>query len=194
MYPNLPLSTPAWVFDAARRRLGDAEVDDLDLAFVRDEDVLRRAVAVDDLEGAAQRVALLVRVVETLEDLGDDEARHRHRDLLLQLARAVLELEQILAPDVLHRDEVSALGAAELEDLADVRMRELPDDLRLVDEHLDELAVLAHRREDPLDRDDLLEPLDAVALGLEHLGHATDGDPIEEEVFTERNCLAHRER
>jgi hypothetical protein len=89
------------------------------------------------------------------------------------LRSAVLDLQQILAPDVLHRDEVRALGAAELEDLADVRVRELPDDLRLVDEHLDEVAVLAHRRQDPLDRDDLLEALDAVALGLEDLGHAT---------------------
>ncbi len=99
---------------------------------------------------------------------------------LLDLAKPVLDLEQILAPDVLHRDEVRAVDAAELEDLADVRVRELPGDLRLIDEHLDEVAVLAHRRENSLDRDDLLEALHAVGLGLEDLGHTADADAIEQ--------------
>src|SRR6185312_5637221 len=138
------------------------------------------------------RIALAMRVVETLEHLGDAEARHRHRDLLLELADAVLDLEQVLAPDVFHRDEVRSVDAAELEDLADVRVRELPGDLRLVDEHLDEVAVLAHRREDPLDGDDLLEPFDAVALRFEDLGHPADADAIEQEVFPEGNGLPHR--
>src|SRR5678815_3571766 len=90
----------------------------------------------DDLERAAQRIALAVRVVESFEDLRDGEARHRDRHRLLDLAEPVLDLEQILAPDVLHRDEVRAVDPAELEDLADVRVRELTGDLRLVDEHL----------------------------------------------------------
>src|SRR4029079_2449864 len=107
-----------------------------------------------------------------------DEPSHRGRYVRLPLAQAIGDLEQILAPDVLHRDEVRAVDAAELEDLADVRVRELPGDLRLVDEHLDEVAVLAHRRQDPLDRDDLLEPLDAVALRLEELGHAAAAEAL----------------
>src|SRR6185437_3396056 len=109
----------------ATRRFRDAEVDDLDLALVRDEDVLRRAVAVHDLERPAVGVALAVRVVETLEDLRDREAGHRDRHLLLDLAETILDLEQVLAPDVLHRDEVGAGDATELEDLADVRVGEL---------------------------------------------------------------------
>ena len=48
----------------ARRRLGDAEVDDLDAAVEADDDVLRRDVAVHDLEAAPFEVALLVRVVQ----------------------------------------------------------------------------------------------------------------------------------
>ena len=97
-------------------------------------------------------------------------------DALLRLsdaqAQAILDLEQVLAPDVLHRDEVRAVDATELEDLADVRVRELTRDLRFIDEHLDEIAILAHRGQDSLDRDDLLEALDAVRLGLEDLRHA----------------------
>jgi hypothetical protein len=86
---------------------------------------------------------------------------------------------------------VRAVDAAELEDLTDVRVRELPGDLRLVDEHLDEVAVLAHRRQDPLDRDDLLEAFDAIRLGFEDLRHAADADAIEQQVFAERDRLPH---
>src|SRR4029079_4270300 len=112
-----------------------------------------------------------------------DEPSHRGRYVPLRLSQPVLDLEQILAPDVLHRDEVRAVDAAELEDLADVRVGELPGDLRLIDEHLDEVAVLAHRGQDSLDRDDLLEALDAVALGLEDLRHPADADAIEQEIL-----------
>src|SRR5205814_9930986 len=99
-----------------------------------------------------------------------------------------------LAPDIFRRDEVRAVDPTELEDLTDVRVRELSGDLRLVDEHLDEVAVLAHRRQDSLDRDDLLEALDAVALGLEDLCHAADADAIEQQVFPERDRLPHRKK
>ena len=44
-------------------------------------------------------------------------------------------------------------------------------------------------RQDPLDRDDLLEALDAEGLGLEDLGHAADADAIEQEVFPEWDRL-----
>jgi hypothetical protein len=134
---------------------------------------------VDDLEWTPQWIPLAMRVVEPLEHLGDRETRHRDRHRLLDLAETVLELEQVLPPDELHRDEVRAIDPTELEDLADVRVRELAGDLRLVDEHLDEVAVLTHRRENAFDRDDLLEALDAIGLRLEHLGHATDADAIE---------------
>ena len=111
----------------------------------------------------------------------------------LQLAEAVLDLEQVLAPDVLHRDEVRVVDAAELEDLADVGVVELARDLRLIDEHLDEVGVLGHRRQDPLDREDLLEAFDAEGLGLEDLGHAADADAFEQQVFPEGNGLPHSE-
>jgi hypothetical protein len=146
---------------------------------------------VNDLERTAERIALAVRVVESLEHLCDDEGRHLDRHRLLGLAQAVLDLEQVLAPDVFHRDEVRAVDATELEDLADVRVRELTRDLRLIDEHLDEVAVLAHRGQDSFDRDDLFESLDAVGLGLEDLRHASDADAIEKQVFPEGDRLPH---
>ena len=132
-----------------------------------------------DLERTPEWIPLAMRVVETLEHLRDRETRHRDRHRLLELAQPVLDLEQVLAPDIFHRDEVRAVDPTELEDLADVRVRELTGDLRLVDKHLDEVAVLTHRREDPFDRDDLLEALHAVGLRFEDLGHAPDADAIE---------------
>jgi hypothetical protein len=71
---------------------------------------------------------------------------------------------------------------------------QLTGDLGFIDEHLDEVAVLSHRRQDPLDRDDLLEALDAVRLRLEDLRHATHADAIEQQVFPERYGLPHSVR
>jgi hypothetical protein len=70
-------------------------------------------------------------------------------------------------------------------------VRQLTRDLRFIDEHLDEVTVLAHRGQDALDRDDLLEAFDAVALGFEDLGHSADADAIEQEVFPKGNGLPH---
>ena len=64
-------------------------------------------------------------------------------------------------------------------------MREAHRELRLVDEHLDELIALGELREDALDDDDLLEALDAVALGLEDLGHAALAETFEKAIAPE---------
>ena len=66
--------------------------------------------------------------------------------------------------DVLERDVVAAVDDAEVEDLRDVRVVQLDGELRLVDEHADELFVLRDVRQDALDRDEPLEALDAEAF------------------------------
>src|SRR5436853_408880 len=53
---------------------------------------------------------------------------------------------------------------------------------RLVEEHADELLLLGQVRQDALDRDDLLEPLEARALGAVHLGHAAGGDTLDDSI------------
>ena len=85
--------------------------------------------------------------------------------------------------DVLHGDEVAALGLAEVEDLHQVRVVELRRELRLVEEHLDELRVLRQVREDALDDQQLLEAHRPVGLGEEHLGHAAGGELAEQLVL-----------
>ena len=86
---------------------------------------------------------------------------------------------QVAAVDVLERDVVAAVDDAEVEDLRDVRVVQLDRELRLLDEHADELFVLRDVRQDALDRDEPLEALDAERLRAEHLGHAADVDPLE---------------
>jgi hypothetical protein len=90
------------------RGLGDAEVDELHLAVVRDEHVLRRDVAVHEVEVAAGGVLLVVRVVEALADLHGHVAGHGHGHGLAALARPVEDRAQVLAVHVLHGDEVRA--------------------------------------------------------------------------------------
>ena len=131
-------------------------------------------------------VAAAVRVVERRGHLGRDVDGQRDRQRHAQLAAGLLDRAQVAAVDVLHRDEVAAgLDLAEVVDVDDVRVVQLRRELGLVDEHRDELFVVGQVRQDLLDRDDLLEALDARALGLVELGHAAGGDPLEDLVLAE---------
>ena len=78
MYANLPLMTPFFLAHVARAR--DAEVDDLHHAVPRDQDVLRRDVAVHDAERLAVLVGLAVRVVERLGHLLPEIGAQPERD------------------------------------------------------------------------------------------------------------------
>ena len=77
-------------------------------------------------------------------------------------------------------------------DLYDVFMMELNGDPCLIDKHLDEFVVLTHRWKNALNSNDLLEALDAKGLGLEHLGHASDIDPVKENVLPKPQWLGAR--
>ena len=166
-------------------RLGDAEVGDLHLAFERQKDVLRRDVPMDDAERSHLLVAPPMRVIEPFGDLGRDVDAHLDRGEHLGAPRSRQHAGEVEPVHVLHRDVVGVHGRgpfggfgalarrlAEVEDLDDVRMREAHRELRLVDEHVDEVLAPRELGQDPLDDEDLLEALDAVALGLEDLGHA----------------------
>src|SRR5690349_5842834 len=99
MYANLPLSTPTCVREAR-----DAEVAELHFTFERDDHVLRRHVAVDDLEVLARGVLLLVRVLERVADTRGDVASLGDLHRLLDLLVVVEDLPEIASGDVLHRD------------------------------------------------------------------------------------------
>ncbi len=89
---------------------------------------------------------------------------------------------QIRPVHVLHHDEVGVVADADVEHLDAVRVGEVRAGARLVQEHPDELLLLGKVREHALDRDDLLEPLEARALGSIHLGHAARGDALDDAI------------
>ena len=89
---------------------------------------------------------------------------------------------EVGAVDVLHDDEVGVVADADVEDLHAVRVREVRGEARLVEEHRDELLLLGEVRQDALDRDLLLEALEARALGAEHLGHAARRELLDDAV------------
>ena len=119
---DLALERPGLGLGGLRRGLGDPEVAELDVALVRDEDVLRRDVAVHDVELVAVGVAPAVRVVEGRGHLRGDVNGQRNGQGHRVLARRLLDRPQVPAVDVLHRDEVAArLDLAQVVDVNDVR-------------------------------------------------------------------------
>ena len=108
--------------------LGQAEVEDLDVAVVRHEDVLGLQVPVDD--------ALAVRGGEALRDLERPVDR-----LLLRHGRAVELAAQRLALEQLRHGVGDAVVRAEVEDREDVRMRERGDGLGLALEARERVGV-----------------------------------------------------
>jgi hypothetical protein len=121
--------------------------------------------------------------LQPLERLAGDACRHA------QIQAAVHPLlddaRERDALEVLHREVVVAVEIAELEDLADVRVREARRELRLGEEHRDEARVLGEVRQDPLDHHQLLEAGGAGQQGDEHLAHAPLGELGEQGVLAE---------
>ena len=112
--------------------LRDPEVRDLHGAVVREDDVRRLHVAMHD----APAVRVVEGVPDARHDLGDPVVRKRH--LVLQ------DLLEVLALDVLHRDE-GRPGLHLLSDVVnrhDVRVGQCSRRLRLPEEALRELAGL----------------------------------------------------
>ena len=125
-------------------------------------------------------------------DLGTDVRGVLGRDRLLLGAAALEHGAHVLAVDMLHRDEVLAVRARELVDARDVAVAQDARDLRLVDEHLDEVVVLGEVREHALDRDEVGVAVSVERLRAIDLRHATERDAIEQVVATELLSPSHR--
>ena len=152
--------------------LGDAEVEHLDevgAALALDEvDVLRLHVAVDD--------PVAVRGAQPLRDLHQDRARAVpvHRARLLQ------PLPEVLAVQVLHRDEHQPLGRlAEVRDVDDVLVADARRALGLLQEPGDQIGPARQVLEQDLERDLLL---DQRVLGLVDRAHPALADLADDAV------------
>src|SRR5262249_49422532 len=104
------------------------------------------------------------------------------------------EAERVHAVDVLERDVILPVDFAELEDLDDLRVLQRALQLGLVDEHGQELGIGREVRQDSLDDEDLLEAVRAALAGAEDLGHAADGEALEQLIPAKRTRYECRRR
>ena len=109
---------------------GEAEVSEVDVLVLGEEDVSGLDVSVDE--------AACVGCVDCRGDLGEkaDGAFGVERALLVE------QLPQVGSLDVAHRDEQGAVRLAGLEDRDDIRVVERSGELRLPQEPRPELRVL----------------------------------------------------
>ncbi len=142
---------------AAHRGAGDAEVHDLHVAVVAEEDVRRRDIAVHDAERLAVGADRFVRVVERAGDGTDDRDHVLERHVLAALEQAAEHAAEVLAVDVLHGEVRLAIVLADVVDLDDVVVMQRGSEARFREEHLDERFVALLLRADPLDHEVALE-------------------------------------
>ena len=138
--------------------LGDAEINDLHIAGEGHENVLRRDVPVHDREGHPVEVSLFVRVGEARGSAdADGEGMLQGEVPHVLRAHRAHDRAKVFPVDVLHRDEVLALGLADVERRHDVGVRESRRDARLLQQHRDERLVAPELRQDALDDHEALE-------------------------------------
>jgi hypothetical protein len=158
------------------RRRRQPEVGQLHLARVRDQDVGRRDVAMDQLQ-IREGVGVGQAAAQLLDDVDRDV--DRERDLLLRAA--VPDRAQVAALDEVHRQEQLAVDLAGVEHRDQVAVGQLDDDLGLVAEPGHVLGV-GQVRQDGLDDHHALEA--AVAGDREvQRAHATLGQGSEKVVL-----------
>jgi hypothetical protein len=168
-----------------RDTANDAEVCELDLAHATDEDVAGRNVAVHEAERPAMFVGRQVRVREPAEHVAGDENRERYRKARSFAGNVAEQARERYAVHVLHGHEELALALAEIDHLDDVRVLKPGTDASLVDEHGDEALVLREVRQNALDGEALGKAVGPRAAPHEHLRHATETEPLPEDVRPE---------
>jgi hypothetical protein len=121
-------------------------------------------------------------VVERRRDRANDREHVLQRSVLSLVRKIREQSAQILAVDVLHREEVRAEVLADIVDLHDVVVMEGACEARLGEKHLDESVVVGLRRPQVLDDDVVLEPFDTVRARDREIGHATASEMLHDLV------------
>jgi hypothetical protein len=167
--------------------LRDAEVDQLDLAFVAYQNILRAYVAVDDAQFLTLLVALVVRIVKPLTETHYEVTNHRNAKFFIKFNGVIVDRLQVAPRHILKGNKIAFIDLTEIKNLSDVGVVKLNRDLGLIDKHVNKFFILRDRREDSLDRDEALETLNTKRLGFEDLSHAARVDLFKQIILTERN-------
>ncbi len=157
--------------------LGQAEVEDLGVPVLRDEDVLRLEVAVHD-----------ARLVRRLQRLGDLDGQ---RQRALELHRCAQQFPKRGAVEQLLHHEVHAALVADVVHRGDVRVVERRRRPRLLLEPGQPLRVGGELLGQHLDGHLAAQ---ARVLRQPHLAHAARAELLEDLVWSQRSALHSRER
>ncbi|HSN30072.1 MAG TPA: hypothetical protein VLT45_27485 [Kofleriaceae bacterium] len=130
---QLALDRPDGRLRRGQRVLRDAEVHQLDATVVHPEDVLRRHVAVHDIQRPAVVVRESVRVDQRREHVGDDAHRVRHLEADARPPRRAHHLRERATLEVLHDQVRQAVAIVDLVGLHDVRVVQPRREPRLVE-------------------------------------------------------------
>jgi hypothetical protein len=155
----------------AVRRLGEAEVEQLDLIAAREEHVLGLEIPVHD--------ALAVRLGEAVEDLPREE------DRAIRLHRLAHVEAEMAARHVLHRDVRRAVVFAHVVHVRDRRVVHARREPRLAQEARARVGPELGRRQQELERDDAIE---VIVPRAEHGAHAALPEQVEDQVAADRGA------
>jgi len=181
--PHFPLDDPVLGVLLAVARTGDAEVGQLDLAVVGDDDVPGADVAVDDLLRLPVRRPKLVRELEAGADIGDDLCGQAPGTSSIERTEALQHPKDVAARNILHRDVRQSVGLAKVENLDDVGVDQPRRDLRLVGEHAKKSGTFEQVGMNSLDGDGLGKPADSHHLRPKDVGHPPGGDLVDQNVL-----------
>jgi hypothetical protein len=175
--------------------LGDAEVEDLHLAVVGEEQVVRADVAVDEAERVVLEIAQLVDVVQPAQRVGDDQGGDARVDDPVLGHDLLGEAVHRLPAEELHRQVDLAVGLADLEGLHHVGVLEERRQPRLGQEHRAQLRLVPRPLAHALDHAQLAKARHAGGDGEERVGHASSSEDGDQLVATEprgfRGCSCH---
>ena len=162
--------------------MGDAEVGEASHAVDADEDVVRRDVAMDEVERLALRAGELVSCVQSRQRVEEDPQREVERQRpphAPERAQQGLERRPL---DVLHDQEEALFVLLDVEGGDDVGVPDARREAGLVEEHVDEIGLGRQVRVHGLDGDQPLEAARAERAAEAHLGHPARGDDADDLV------------
>ena len=165
--------------------LREPEVDELHAAVVSDQDVARRHIAMDEVEWLAIGAVMLVRVVQARGCRCTDRHDLLDRDQRIDRVDLREHAAEVLAVDVLHREEVAALRFVDVEDLDDVVMVKRGADARFFQKRGNEPRIDRVLGSDLLDHDVALKPLEPTRAGEEHIRDIPTREALQDLVAAE---------
>ena len=187
----MPFRTPGLGYGKAPGGLGHAEIHQLHLPLVGDQDVLRAHVAVDDPQVAVALVQPGMGEAESGRRAQGDKGGVRKGEGPAELLGPFQDHSEVLPVDVFHDQEIAVFIFQEIDGLGDVRMGQAGGQLGLVDQHVDKVPIGGEVGMDHFHRHGFFEPARTQGLAPVDLSHPAGGDHLDENVALQAEGEIH---